>query len=133
MISNQNSTNGNENSSSNMVMVQCLPGNDGGQQQTFHLIGFNGNQSSFDIESVDDKHHQSSIIELIQSTELSNSIQWNLSSPDVAQFDLTNVDPKQTYHLIIYSTNSIGNSEPLIYNDLVLIGNNNQFYCTFFN
>ncbi|KAI2798001.1 hypothetical protein BLOT_013912, partial [Blomia tropicalis] len=130
MISNQNSTNGNENSSSNMVMVQCLPGNDGGQQQTFHLIGFNGNQSSFDIESVDDKHHQSSIIELIQSTELSNSIQWNLSSPDVAQFDLTNVDPKQTYHLIIYSTNSIGNSEPLIYNDLVLIENRFNFGTT---
>lgn len=123
------------------VLVRCVGGRDGGQTQTFHLIGLLSEESKLSRSSAlmnraheSEQHlaNVSSIIELIQSiqssgsvpterTEGAPSVQWNVSANEVAQFVLANVSVGQHYDLIIYADNLIGRSAPLLYRNLLLL------------
>ena len=145
----------NNNMTTPVVQVNCLPGSDGGKVQTFHLIGLLSSSISasldlsnlrtdvpwmrstsrndensysyiFSNKSDPDREQppqqlQSSIIELIQSIQSSNILQWNLSTNEVAQFVLVDATINQMYDLIIYADNQIGLSAPVIYQNLVLL------------
>lgn len=128
------------------VVVRCVGGRDGGQTQTFHLIGLLAGESKAETrntvlmnrahESEEHVANVSSIIELIQSIQSSGSVaaerteeyrqrapsvHWNVSANEVAQFVLANVTVGQQYDLIIYADNLIGRSGALLYRNLLLL------------